>query len=187
MKYYIIHNKKYPLRRVFLIAQFKRYNITNYEFFELHDSNNILFTYIELIYTISLILNDSLFCIMIDTILITQNFLDRVNHCKSINTMADIVFIHTSSNDSMKMKINTHSKLVHKDCWEWKDQLNYSTCFIITHTHAKLLYKYHLYCEKINDYETFYNKRNTLKCVDSWLFNSTLMYSNNSLKILWIP
>jgi hypothetical protein len=193
MKFYVIHDPRFPLRKIFLQAQFKRYNITKYEFVEIPQSGVILSTYIDLLYNISVtknIIQDNTFCILIDTVLLTRNFLDRVKygHFKTIvpNNSYDIIFIHPSSIHSTK--IIKKKMIIHKDIWKWSDQNNYSSCFIITPTCAKLFHEYHTYCQETNEYKN--NKTgmtdHSLFSVDKWLFNCALMYSNYPLKTLWL-
>ena len=198
MKFYVIHDPRFHLRKIFLQAQFKRYDITEYEFVEIPQSGVILSTYIELLFKIS-IQRYNTCCILIDTVLLTRSFLDKIKygHFKTIvsNKSHDMIFVHPLSNHSTK--ITKERKTIHRDNWFWNDQMNYSSCFVITSTCAKLFYNYHKYCQDTNEYkninEIYLYKNNktgmmeqSLNSVDKWLFNCALMYSNHSLKILWL-
>jgi hypothetical protein len=202
MKFYVIHDPRFPLRKIFLQAQFKRYDITVYEFVEIPRSGVILSTYIQLLHTISLTkkgIYDNVFCIIIDTVLLTRNFLDKVEYGHFVNISSEksneLIFIHPTSIHTTKIK--RVKKTIHKDCWNWGDQTNYSSCFIITPSCAKLFYEYHKYCLDKNEYENvneiYLYKNNktglneqTINSIDKWLFSCALMYSNHSLQILWM-
>ena len=143
MKFYIIHNNQFPLRKVFLEAQFKRYDITNYEFVDIQCSGVILSTYINILHVISLKKDshcDNVSCILIDTILITRKLLDHIEYSHFITVSSekskDIIFIHPSPSNQYT-KINKQTKTIHKDCWKWGDQTNYSCCFVVTPQYAK--------------------------------------------------
>jgi hypothetical protein len=202
MKFYVIHDPRFPLRKIFLQAQFKRYDITVYEFVEIPRSGVILSTYIQLLHTISLTkksIYDNVFCIIIDTVLLTRNFLDKVEYGHFVNISSEksneLIFIHPTSIHTTKIK--RVKKTIHRDCWNWCDQTNYSSCFIITPSCAKLFYEYHKYCLDKNEYENvneiYLYKNNktglneqTINSIDKWLFSCVLMYSNHSLQILWM-
>ena len=202
MKFYVIHDPRFPLRKIFLQAQFKRYDITVYEFVEIPRSGVILSTYIQLLHTISLTkksIYDNVFCIIIDTVLLTRNFLDKVEYGHFVNISSEksneLIFIHPTSIHTTKIK--RVKKTIHRDCWNWCDQTNYSSCFIITPSCAKLFYEYHRYCLDKNEYENvneiYLYKNNktglneqTINSIDKWLFSCVLMYSNHSLQILWM-
>ena len=202
MWFYIIHNNQFPLRKVFLEAQFKRYDITNYEFIDIQCSGVILSTYINTLHLISLKKgsHDSSCCILIDTILITRNLLDRIEYSHFITVSSeksnDINFIHPSPSDH-STRINKQTKTIHKDCWKWDDHINYSSCFVVTPSYAKLMCDYHNHYEKTNEYnninEIFLYKNirtgrmeHSLNSVDKWLLNCAIMYSNHSLHTLWL-
>ena len=202
MKFYVIHDPRFPLRKIFLQAQFKRYDITVYEFVEIPRSGVILSTYIQLLHTISLTkksIYDNVFCIIIDTVLLTRNFLDKVEYGHFVNISSEksneLIFIHPTSIHTTKIK--RVKKTIHRDCWNWCDQTNYSSCFIITPSCDKLFYEYHRYCLDKNEYENvneiYLYKNNktglneqTINSIDKWLFSCVLMYSNHSLQILWM-
>jgi hypothetical protein len=202
MKFYIIHDPRFPLRKIFLQAQFKRYDITVYEFVEIPRSGVILSTYIQLLHTISLTkksISDNTFCIIIDTVLLTRNFLDKVEYGHFINVSSekpqDVIFIHTTSIHTTKIK--KQKRTIHRECWNWDDQTNYSSCFIISPSCAKLFYDYHIHCQDTNEYENindiylFKNDKTGLKeqsliSIDKWLFSCALIYSAHSLQILWM-
>lgn len=202
MKFYVIHDPRFPLRKIFLQAQFKRYDITVYEFVEIPRSGVILSTYIQLLHTISLTkksIYDNVFCIIIDTVLLTRNFLDKVEYGHFVNISSEksneLIFIHPTSIHTTKIK--RVKKTIHRDCWNWGDQTNCSSCFIITPSCAKLFYEYHKYCLDKNEYENvneiYLYKNNktglneqTINSIDKWLFSCVLMYSNHSLQILWM-
>jgi hypothetical protein len=201
MKFYVIHDPRFPLRKIFLQAQFKRYDISEYEFVEIPGSGAILFTYINLLHIISLNKNnicDNTYCILIDTVLLTRNFLDRVEYGHFVNVSSekpqDVIFIHPTS---IHTKIKKQKKTIHKDSWSWGDQTNYSACFIIRPSCAKLFYNYHKHCKDTNEYEDVNDlylytndktglKEQSLSSIDKWLLICALMYSNHSLQILWM-
>jgi len=197
MKFYVIHNPRFPLRKIFLQAQFKRYDISEYEFVEIPRSGVILSTYINLLHVISLTKKNV--CILIDNVLLTRNFLDRVEygHFMSVSSekSQDVIFIHPTSIHTTK--ITKQKKTIHKDSWNWGDQTNYSSCFIISPSCAKLFYDYHIHCQDTNEYENindiylFKNDKSGLKeqsliSIDKWLFSCALIYSNHSLQIVWL-
>jgi hypothetical protein len=197
MKFYVIHDPRFPLRKIFLQAQFKRYDISDYEFVEIPRSGVILSTYINLLHIISLTKKNV--CILIDTVLLTRNFLDRVEygHFMSVSSekSQDVIFIHPTSIHTTK--ITKQKKTIHKDSWNWGDQTNYSSCFIISPSCAKLFYDYHIHCQDTNEYENindiylFKNDKSGLKeqsliSIDKWLFSCALIYSNQSLQIVWL-
>jgi hypothetical protein len=197
MKFYVIHDPRFPLRKIFLQAQFKRYDISEYEFIEIPRSGVILSTYINLLHIISLTKKNV--CILIDTVLLTRNFLDRVKygHFMSVSSekSQDVIFIHPTSIHTTK--ITKQKKTIHKDTWNWGDQTNYSSCFIISPSCAKLFYDYHIHCQDTNEYENindiylFKNDKTGLKeqsliSIDKWLFSCALIYSKQSLQILWL-
>lgn len=211
MKFYVIHNRRFPLRRVFLQAQFKRYDITDFEFIEIPGSHVISSTYIHLLHIISRNKNknsDKIYCILIDTVLITRNFLDRVQygHVIAISSekSQDIIFVHpiysnssNSPNSSNSQKIKKQIKTLHKDTWKWDDHTNYSSCFIITSSCAKLMVEYHKYCEDNGEYDDinqlwlYKNSKTgiaeqTLASFDNWLYKCVIMHSNYPLQSLWI-
>jgi hypothetical protein len=197
MKFYVIHDPRFPLRKIFLQAQFKRYDISEYEFIEIPQSGVILSTYINLLHIISLTKNNV--CILIDTVLLTRNFLDRVEygHFMSVSSekSQDVIFIHPTSIHTTKIK--KQKKTIHRECWNWGDQTNYSSCFIISPSCAKLFYDYHIHCQDTNEYENindiylFKNDKTGLKeqsliSIDKWLFSCALIYSKYSLQIVWL-
>jgi hypothetical protein len=197
MKFYVIHDPRFPLRKIFLQAQFKRYDISEYEFIEIPRSGVILSTYINLLHIISLTKKNV--CILIDTVLLTRNFLDRVEygHFMSVSSekSQDVIFIHPTSIHTTK--ITKQKKTIHKDSWNWGDQTNYSSCFIISPSCAKLFYDYHIHCQDTNEYENindiylFKNDKTGLKeqsliSIDKWLFSCALIYSKYSLQIVWL-
>jgi len=202
MKFYVIHDSRFPLRKIFLQAQFKRYDITEYEFVEIPGLYAILSTYINLLHIISLnkkSICDNTFCILIDTVLLTRNFLDKVEYGHFMNVSSkkpqDIIFIHPTSIHTTKIK--KQKKTIHKDSWNWGDQTNYSSCFIISPYCAELFYDYHKYCIDTNEYDDINElylytndktglKEQSLISIDKWLLRCTLMYSNHSLQILWM-
>lgn len=201
MRFYVIHNKQFPLRKVFLKAQFKRYDITNYEFVEISQSGVILF-YIQLLQQLSTNTNknsDKTYCILLDTVLLTHNFLDKIQYghftAVSSEKSHDIIFIHPTSQTSQK--IIKQVKTLHKDSWKWNDHTNFSSCFIITSTCAKLIVDYHRFCEENGEYEDvnkiwLYKNSNTgvaeqtLSSFDNWLYKCVIMHSNYPLQSLWI-
>ena len=202
MRFYVIHDQRFPLRKVFLQAQFKRYEFTDYEFIEIPCSGVILSTYIRLLRIISHNKNnnsDNLYCILIDTILLTRNLLDRIEYghftAVSSENSQDIIFVHPNPKHSTK--ILKEVKTLHKDSWNWSDQTNYSSCFVVTPVCAKLLYGYHKYCKNAKEYDDIneiYLYRNiqtglleqTLDSLDNWLYECAMKYSNYSLQTSWI-
>jgi hypothetical protein len=202
MKFYVIHEERFPLRKVFLKAQFKRYEITDYEFIEIPCSTGILSSYIHILHIISRNKNynsDNLYCILIDTILLTRKLLDNIEYghftLVTSKKSQEIIFIHPNSNHSTKM--SREVKTLHKDSWKWDDQTNHSSCFIVTHLSAKLLYEYHKHCENAEEYtdiNTIYLSRNSktglleqsMVSLDNWLYECAMKYSNYPLQSYWI-
>jgi hypothetical protein len=202
MKFYVIHEERFYLRKVFLQAQFKRYDITDYEFIVIPHSGGILSSYMHVLYEIKNNNNnnsDNLYCIFIDTILLTRNLLDRIeySHFMEISSekSQDIIFIHPISNHSTK--ISRDVKTLHRDTWKWNDETNYSSCFIVTPMSAKLLYDYHMHCKNTEEYEDInqiclYKNFKTglleqsLVSLDNWLYSCVIKYSNYPLQSYWI-
>jgi hypothetical protein len=207
MRFYVIHEPRFPLRKVFLQAQFKRYDIVDYEFIEIPSSGAILSTYIQMLRTIKRYKNDNntsdnLYCILIDTILLTRRLLDCIEYSHFMEITSErsqnIMFIHPNSNHSTKIKVEI--KTLHKDTWKWDDQINQSSCFVVTPLSAKLLYEYHKHCKNTNEYDDInkiylYKNKNitgaleqSLVSLDGWLYECIVKYSNSNypLQSSWI-
>lgn len=195
--FYVIHNQRFPLRKVFIQAQFKRYNITAYQFIEIPLSGVILSTYIQLIHQLSLNITNhtnKTYCIMVDTVLITKNLLDRVQYGHfmtiSCKKSIDLIFVHPISHNSQK--IIQQSKTLHLDSWKWNDQIPHSSCFIITTQCAKLMIDYHNFCQDTGEYNDIDKlflsglSCHTLNSLDKWIYKCAIMHSNYPLRSLWI-
>lgn len=199
MRFYVIHDRRFPLRKVFLQAQFKRYDIVDYEFIEIPRAGAILSTYIQMLRTIKRCKNDknNLFCILIDTILLTRSLLDRIEYSHFMEITSEksqnIIFIHPNSFHSTKIRVDV--KTLHKDTWKWDDQINQSSCFVVTPMSAKLLYEYHKHCKHTNEYDDInkiylYKNKNitdvleqSLASLDGWLYECIVNYSNSNYPI----
>jgi hypothetical protein len=196
----VIHNPLFKLRKVFLMAQFKRYRITMYEFINIENQMFIASAYLEAYTRISNSRNNAIYCIIIDNVLITSNLLHKLyfsHHLiMSSDISYDIIFINpVDSNSYISMSRKYTSPLL----WfpESNTSNNYSACFFMSKKCAKYIIMYHTLCLRTNEYKSindiylFKNKQTKLKeqtllTIDKWLFEFCASCRNNRVNTLWL-
>jgi hypothetical protein len=200
VNFIIIHNPLFPLRKVFLMAQFKRYRITNYEFINIENPRFIASTYLDAYTHISHSKNNISYWIIIDNVLITSNLLHKLyfsHHLiMSSDISYDIIFINPIDTNGY---ISVSKKYNHPLLWfpETNVNNNYSSCFFISKKCAKYIIMYHTLCLRSNEYASikdiylFKNdktkiKEQTLLTIDKWLFEFCASCKKNRVNTIWL-
>lgn len=202
MNFLVIHNTQFPIRKVFIQAQFKRYGIVDYEFINIKDMSSIVTAYLESLRIVANKQKDSCSCIITDTVLITARFLERIRygHLTMISSSKsyDIIFVNPFDNTNNSVKCIKQTKTLHKSCWNWDDDtVRYSADFIVTPYCATRMIEFHCTCieKKIYEHENqIFAIANpvtgiieqSLMSVDKWIYECLFMNLNNKLYSLWI-
>lgn len=196
MDFLVIHNPQFPIRKVFLQAQFRRYGIVDYEFINIKDTTAIVSAYLETLRIIANNQKDTCSCIITDTVLITARFLERIRygHLTMISSDRpyDIIFVNPFDNTNNSTKCKKQIKILHKSCWNWDDDtVRYSATFIVTPHCATRMIAFHGTCieKKIYDHENeifVTNNEQSLMSMDKWIYECLFMNSNNKIYSLWI-
>jgi len=202
MNFLVIHNPQFPSRKIFLQAQFRRYGIVDYEFIEIKNTSTIVTAYLEALRNISNNQKDTCSCIIVDTILITARFLEKIRygHLTMISSDKpyDIIFVNPFETKNSSGKVKKQTRIIHKSCWNWEnDELQYSSAFIVTPHCAVRMLSFHSKCidKGIYGHEdeificanpvTGINEQSLLS-MDKWIYECIFMNSNNEIYSLWI-
>lgn len=200
MNFYIIHNSQFPTRKEFIDAQFRRYGISEYEFVDIESDTKIVSAYIEAFERISSSETVNCGVILIDTIMLTRNFLEYVYfaHLQMISTefAHDIIFI-TKQTDNVTTPKKLVTKFAHTSSWNIDDEdIIYSNLFMISKQGASHTVRFNNTCLRRNEYksvDTCFLRRNpetktlvqTIKSVDLLLYNVSKTYAD-SFVVSWL-
>jgi GR25 family glycosyltransferase involved in LPS biosynthesis len=178
MKYYITHYTPLKTRKIHLVAQLNRYNITDYEFIEIYDREDLKEEEIHkfkniTMSEISLFLkhieifkktNDELTIVLEDDIIFNQDFINKLNnYLDNLPKTWDILFTCECS--------DLHSNNIVSDKIYYESETSRGTCMYILNkgVSKKLL-------------DIFNNEKETSYAID-WWFNK--IKDENNLIYYW--
>ena len=194
MKIFVLHYSKLVDRKKSIIEQFKKQNITDYEFIEKYDVNEItddesslfeqnfkkssISLHLKHIYVYNLIAKNYLNALIFeDDIILSDNFKEILNkYISQLPKDYDMLFIGNGSNlhiqtDNLSPNKNIYEKCLEPTSWGGDGATRCTDSYIISNKCAQILCKY------INNLKYKINVQ-----IDWWLNRAA---RDNNLKVYW--
>jgi hypothetical protein len=201
MNFFIIHNAKFPLRKEFIDAQFKRYCISDYEFVDIESETELVSAYVNTFEKIAQIKNILYGVVIIDTVLLSRHFLEYIYFAylqmTSSGVAQDIIFINRQTISETYGEKIMETRMLHATTWYIDDiDTNYSSSFIVSKRGARIIIQFNKVCIKMGEYESAnscFTTRDpetkkhiqTFRSVNLFLFNASKFYTDD-FSVYWL-
>lgn len=201
MNFFIIHNAKFPLRKAFIDAQFKRYGMTDYEFVEIESETELVSAYINAFEKIAETKSILYGVVIIDTVLLSRNLLEYIYFAylqmKSSGIIQDIIFINRQTTSETRSEKLMETRMFHASSWYVDDvDTNYSSSFMVSKRGARIIIQFNKACIRMGEYKSpnsCFTTRDpetkkqvqTFRSVNLFLFNASKFYTDD-FSVYWL-